>query len=388
MLFFHLVVRLKVMEGMIDQRLDNVPLAAGEHNAVHDVQVFDALGEMAVEGQLGVDMLTDAMLRRKVNAVKERVIGARQRRLEPFDSDDTVRIYLNQAGSTALLEKHEEAILSEAVQRGQAARAQIEAADSSHLTSKELREIQRAISMAEHAKDTFVRANLRLVVGVAKKYQGSGMPLLDLIQEGNLGLMHAVDKFEWQRGFKFSTYAMWWIRQAITRGIVDGSRLIRLPVQADEQLSRIHKVEVEFVQIHGREPNTRDDAGYIAAEAGISLDRYKVLKAIADPLYLDEPVGDSGKKQTKDFVADPSSVDEFAGVESRALAQQLYEAMDKLDERERQVIGHRFGLFNGEVMNPAQVGELLNLSRERIRQIEARSLSKLRHPSTSQKLLH
>ena len=295
------------------------------------------------------------------------------------EDEDLVRLYLADIGRYDLLTKDDEARLSQAYERGLAARAELESGE--RLTTARRRELRREVREGEEAERTFVQANLRLVVSIAKKYQASGLPLLDLVQEGNLGLMHAVEKFDWRKGFKFSTYATWWIRQAITRGIANTGRTIRLPVHAGDTLSRLQKARSRLELQHGRPPTIRE----LAVE--VDLPEEKVVEALrygADPISLSEPLRDDGDAYLEDMVADGGAVaPDEAAVESM-LPIEVERLLQALDEREREIIRLRFGLDRGEPRTLEEVGELFNLTRERIRQIEAKAMSKLRHPSAEQ----
>ena len=295
------------------------------------------------------------------------------------DEEDLVRLYLTDIGQYPLLTKDDEVRLAQAIEAGTAARAEFEAASPKDLTPARKRELRRTIRSGEDAERTFVQSNLRLVVSIAKKYQASGLPLLDLIQEGNLGLMHAVEKFDWRKGFKFSTYATWWIRQAITRGIANTGRTIRLPVHAGDTLARLQKARARLELKLGR-PATLAE---LSAEVEMPEDKVtEALRFAAEPLSLSEPLREDGDAELGDVVEDRSAESPFEVAATALLPEEIARLLSPLDEREREILKLRFGLDRGEPRTLEEVGEHFNLTRERIRQIEARAMSKLRHPSS------
>jgi RNA polymerase sigma factor (sigma-70 family) len=242
----------------------------------------------------------------------------------------------------------------------------------------ERRAHQRAVRLGAAAHDTFVLANLRLVVSIAKKYQASGVPLLDLVQDGNVGLIHAVEKFDWRKGFKFSTYATWWIRQAISRGISNTARTIRLPVHADDRLGQLQRMRGELEVKLGR-PATRAE---LAAALELPEDKVaEVMLYAVGPLSLSEPLGDDSATELGDLVEDRTQLSPCDAAVLAMLPDEIAEVLLALDERERRVISLRFGLDRGESRTLEEVGEEFDLTRERIRQIEAKAMSKLRHPA-------
>jgi RNA polymerase sigma factor (sigma-70 family) len=292
------------------------------------------------------------------------------------DEEDLVRLYLTDIGQYELLNKDGEVDLAQRIEAGTAARQELEAAKNVSATRK--RELRRLVRDGEEATLTFVNANLRLVVSIAKKYQASGLPLLDLIQEGNLGLMHAVEKFDWRKGFKFSTYATWWIRQAITRGIANTGRTIRLPVHAGDTLARLQKARSRLELKMGR-PATLAE---LAIECEMPEDKVvEALRFASEPLSLSEPLREDGDAELGDVVEDRSAESPFEHAATALLPSEIDKLLSPLDEREREILKLRFGLDRGEPRTLEEVGEYFNLTRERIRQIEARAMSKLRHPS-------
>ena len=294
------------------------------------------------------------------------------------DEEDLVRLYLTDIGQYPLLTKDDEVRLAQAIERRGQAEEEL-AEPPKGMTPARRRELKRTIRLGDDAQRTFVQSNLRLVVSIAKKYQASGLPLLDLIQEGNLGLMHAVEKFDWRKGFKFSTYATWWIRQAITRGIANTGRTIRLPVHAGDTLARVQKAQARLELKFGR-PATLAELG-----AEVELPEDKLIEALrfrAEPLSLSEPLREDGDAELGDVVEDRSAESPFEMAATALLPVEINRLLAPLDEREREILRLRFGLDRGEPRTLEEVGEHFNLTRERIRQIEARAMSKLRHPSS------
>ena len=294
------------------------------------------------------------------------------------DEEDLVRLYLTDIGQYPLLTKEGEVRLAQQIEAGVEARTALAAKDDS-LSPARKRELKRNLKRGDDAQRTFVQSNLRLVVSIAKKYQASGLPLLDLIQEGNLGLMHAVEKFDWRKGFKFSTYATWWIRQAITRGIANTGRTIRLPVHAGDTLARLQKARSRLELKFGRQATLSE----LAVEVDMSEEKVtEALRFAAEPLSLSEPLREDGDAELGDVVEDRSADSPFEMAATSLLPEEISRLLAPLDTREREILKLRFGLDRGEPRTLEEVGEHFNLTRERIRQIEARAMSKLRHPSS------
>jgi RNA polymerase primary sigma factor len=290
-------------------------------------------------------------------------------------------MYLKEIGRVSLLTAENERELAMRIEAGvQAAERR---ANGDVQTEMDRRILTGAVRDGEEARAELISANLRLVVSIAKRYVGRGMLFLDLIQEGNLGLMRAVEKFDYTKGFKFSTYATWWIRQAITRAIADQARTIRIPVHMVESMNRVMRIQRQMTQELEREPTVEE----LAEKTGLTPDRVREIQRIAlDPLSLDSPVNEEDDSNLADFIAD-SGADAPAEVATRRmLAQAVEEALGELSEREKEVVKLRFGLVDGQSRTLEEVGKEFGVTRERIRQIEAKTLAKLRHPQRSQKL--
>jgi RNA polymerase primary sigma factor len=300
-------------------------------------------------------------------------------------TNDPVRMYLKEIGKVPLLTAEQEVILAKAIDEGEAATAEIDKATDNgrKLTPARLRELQRTERHGQLAKKKLIEANLRLVVSIAKRYVGRGMLFLDLIQEGNLGLIRAVEKFDYNKGFKFSTYATWWIRQAITRAIADQARTIRIPVHMVETINKLIRIQRQLLQDLGREPTPEE----IGREMEFSPEKVReILKVSQEPVSLETPIGEEEDSHLGDFIEDSDAVVPVDAASFILLQEQLDSVLHTLSEREKKVIQLRFGLTDGHPRTLEEVGREFGVTRERIRQIESKTLSKLRHPSRSQKL--
>ena len=298
---------------------------------------------------------------------------------------DPVRMYLKEIGKVRLLTAPEEIDLAMKIEAGLEATDQLDEAEAKgvELTRQEKRRLGRVEQMGLDAKQQLIEANLRLVVSIAKRYVGRGMLFLDLIQEGNLGLIRAVEKFDYTKGFKFSTYATWWIRQAITRAIADQARTIRIPVHMVETINKLVRIQRQLLQKLGREP-TADEIG---EEMGMTADRIREIQKISqEPVSLETPIGEEEDSQLGDFLEDHTAEAPPEAASFTMLQEQLTKVLDSLAERERKVISLRFGLEDGRPRTLEEVGHEFGVTRERIRQIESKTLAKLRHPARSSKL--
>lgn len=346
------------------------PFALNEEQTDHIYQTLEEQnidvirGKMPDEGGQDVDeddsLLIETGDDDEVNMEEAEVEEAEAGQLDDTDvldgvsTEDPVRMYLKEIGNVPLLTSEQEVRLAKLVEQGD-----------------------------QDAKNQLTEANLRLVVSIAKKYVGRGMPFLDLIQEGNMGLMKAVDKFDYTKGYKFSTYATWWIRQAITRGIADTGRTIRVPVHMVETINKTLRMSRQLLQELGREPTPAE----VADKLGVPESRVReVLKISRDPVSLDTPIGEEDDSHLGDFIEDDTALSPADSATFSMLREELNNALSSLTSREREVVTLRFGLEDGRARTLEEVGREFNVTRERIRQIEAKALRKLRHPSRSKRL--
>ncbi|HSG79008.1 MAG TPA: sigma-70 family RNA polymerase sigma factor [Acidimicrobiia bacterium] len=291
---------------------------------------------------------------------------------------DGVGMYLESVSDHGLLTAEDEVRLARAMEKGRSAQAKLETAAA--LPPDERARLFRLVHQADEAKAEFIRSNLRLVISIAKRYTGRGLDLLDLVQEGNLGLIRAVEKFDWRKGFKFSTYATWWIRQAITRGLGNQGRTIRLPVHMVDVVRTVQETALTLGEQHRRRPTIAE----ISEASGLDEERVRIaLEAPGDTVSLDRSVGTEGDAELADFIEDDRATDPFVAAAEHSARIQLERAMCALDDRERAVIRLRYGLDGVTPRTLSDVGKAFDLTRERIRQIEGRALAKLRHPSCS-----
>jgi len=322
-----------------------------------------------------------------VEAPSRRSRPSRTRTSDGGSSDDPVRMYLKEIGRVPLLDARQEVRVAARIKRGLEASEHLavleESGEIDRLDLADLARFKRLVRDGDRASDELIRANLRLVVSIAKRYVGRGMVLLDLVQEGNLGLMRAVEKFDHTKGFKFSTYATWWIRQAITRAIADQARTIRIPVHMVEVMNRVRRIQRQMHQELKREPTVEE----LAAEVDEPVEKVReILRIGLDPLSLDSPVGDEDESNLADFIEDQNAAAPIDVAARHLLASAVSEVLVELSDREQEVVRLRFGLDDGRPRTLEEVGRQFGVTRERIRQIEAKTLAKLRHPHRSDRL--
>ena len=345
----------------------------------------EELAEARKEARAASEILRSSTPKSKT---RKRSSRARSRRTDSSTvmlTGDPVRMYLKEIGKVDLLTAQEEVNLAMKIEAGTEASKKLEAAENGEieLTRAEQRRLMRIEQVGLEAKQSLISANLRLTVSIAKRYVGRGMLFLDLIQEGNLGLIRAVEKFDYTKGFKFSTYATWWIRQAITRAIADQARTIRIPVHMVGTINKLVRVQRQLLQDLGRDPTPEE----IGAEMGISADRVREIQKISqEPVSLETPIGEEEDSQLGDFIEDSTAVAPPEAASDSMLREQLEQVLDSLADRERKVIKFRFGLEDGHPRTLEEVGREFGVTRERIRQIESKTLAKLRHPSRSGRL--
>ena len=303
--------------------------------------------------------------------------------VDSFSIDDPVRMYLKEIGKVPLLSPDEEIVLAQKMNSGAFAKEQLESLEGGELTDAQKASLEKLVREGDRAKQKLAEANLRLVVSIAKRYVGRGMLFLDLIQEGNLGLIKAVEKFDYTKGYKFSTYATWWIRQAITRAIADQARTIRIPVHMVETINKVIRVSRQLLQELGHDPSPEE----IAEDMNMPVDKVReILKIAQEPVSLETPIGEEEDSHLGDFIPDEDASEPSEAASFTLLKEQLVEVLSTLTPREEKVLKLRFGIEDGRTRTLEEVGKEFNVTRERIRQIEAKALRKLRHPSRSKKL--
>ncbi len=350
-------------ENLLLSRIkDLIVLGKKKKGVLEYKEVMDFLGDLELDPDIiekvyehlesqGIDVLGNLELEEEIEVEKEIDVSAIE---GVINTDDHVRMYLKEIGKVPLLCAEEEIVLAQKMEMGD-----------------------------EHAKKRLAEANLRLVVSIAKRYVGRGMLFLDLIQEGNLGLIKAVEKFDYRKGYKFSTYATWWIRQAITRAIADQARTIRIPVHMVETINKLIRVSRQLLQEYGRDP-TADE---MAKGMQMPVDKVReIMKIAQEPVSLETPIGEEEDSHLGDFIPDDEILAPSEAAAFTLLKEQLIDVLDTLTDREEKVLRLRFGLDDGRARTLEEVGKEFNVTRERIRQIEAKALRKLRHPSRSKKL--
>ena len=388
--------QIELEETLDDEALDEVgegePVEAIDNDKSDSVEssLTEEDGEDLLEG-IPEEELKAASDVQLPKITKSKTRSARNVRKRSADGSvtmltgDPVRMYLKEIGKVPLLTAAEEIDLAMKIEAGVEATEKLEANDAGEieLDRRERRRLGRIEQMGLDAKQQLIEANLRLVVSIAKRYVGRGMLFLDLIQEGNLGLIRAVEKFDYKKGFKFSTYATWWIRQAITRAIADQARTIRIPVHMVETINKLVRIQRQLLQELGREPTPEE----IGKEMDLPAERVREIQKISqEPVSLETPIGEEEDSQLGDFIEDDSAVVPPDAASFSMLQELLGKVLDGLAERERKVISLRFGLEDGHQRTLEEVGREFGVTRERIRQIESKTLAKLRHPSKSSKL--
>ena len=413
-----------------NERLKELFIKGKRHGKLESSELSDVLDGMDLESEkldmiydslekLSIEITTEAFLP-DVNAeidppleeiaeIEEEELVDPNALVDSFNIDDPVRMYLKEIGKVSLLSAEGEIELASAISAGNKAKAtliawekangqavepvldaedpvgeiEVPEEEVANLTEKDLEELRKTVKAGESAKQKLAEANLRLVVSIAKRYAGRGMLFLDLIQEGNLGLIKAVEKFDYTKGFKFSTYATWWIRQAITRAIADQARTIRIPVHMVETINKVIRVSRQLLQELGHDPTPEE----ISAQMNMPVDKVReILKIAQEPVSLETPIGEEEDSHLGDFIPDEGASEPSEAASFTLLKEQLVDVLSTLTPREEKVLKLRFGIEDGRTRTLEEVGKEFNVTRERIRQIEAKALRKLRHPSRSKKL--
>ena len=375
----------KLDAGELSDVLDELDLESEQMDSIYDsleqlgieVGSEDFLADLPDEdGEPAMDEIAE---------IEEEELVDPNTLVDSFNIDDPVRMYLKEIGKVPLLTADQEVELATVMSAGREAEARVAQAeaDGSTIPEAEMAELKKQIKAGEKAKQQLAEANLRLVVSIAKRYVGRGMLFLDLIQEGNLGLIKAVEKFDYTKGYKFSTYATWWIRQAIPRAIADQARPIRIPVHMVETINKVIRVSRQLLQELGHDPSPEE----ISAEMNMPVDKVReILKIAQEPVSLETPIGEEEDSHLGDFIPDEAASEPSEAASFTLLKEQLVDVLGTLTPREEKVLKLRFGIEDGRTRTLEEVGKEFNVTRERIRQIEAKALRKLRHPSRSKKL--
>ena len=379
----------KLDSGELMDAVDDLNLESDQMDQLYDS--LEALNiDISADDTLLADLPDDEPAAEEIAEVEEEELVDPNTLVNSFSIDDPVRMYLKEIGKVPLLSPDEEIDLAQAMGAGNAAQEKLEEIDRLQKEGKEVPYSQEEINgwKADHAKgeaakQKLAEANLRLVVSIAKRYVGRGMLFLDLIQEGNPGLIKAVEKFDYTKGYKFSTYATWWIRQAITRAIADQARTIRIPVHMVETINKVIRVSRQLLQELGHDPSPNE----ISAEMGMPVEKVReILKIAQEPVSLETPIGEEEDSHLGDFIPDDDAPEPAEVASFTLLKEQLVDVLKTLTPREEKVLRLRFGIEDGRTRTLEEVGKEFNVTRERIRQIEAKALRKLRHPSRSKKL--
>ena len=379
----------KLDSGELMETLDDLNLESEQMD-----QVYDSLEALNIDISTDEDILPDLAdeepAAEEIAEVEEEELVDPNSLVNSFSIDDPVRMYLKEIGKVPLLNPDEEIVLAQAMSAGAEAKARLDEleeqrknGETPEISPEEEAQLRKVYQKGESSKQKLAEANLRLVVSIAKRYVGRGMLFLDLIQEGNLGLIKAVEKFDYTKGYKFSTYATWWIRQAITRAIADQARTIRITVHMVETINKTIRVSRQLLQELGHDPSAEE----IARELDMPVEKVRdILKISQEPVSLETPIGEEEDSHLGDFIPDEDASEPSEAASFSLLREQLEEVLDTLAPREKKVLELRFGIVDGRTRTLEEVGKEFNVTRERIRQIEAKALRKLRHPSRSKKL--
>ena len=375
----------KLSSGELMEVLETMNLESDQLDKIYDT--LENLGIDTAADEDFLPVLDDDVIppAEELENIPEEEIVDPNSLVDSFAIDDPVRMYLKEIGKVDLLTPEREIELAQAMAAGNMARDQLEELKSQgeELPEETAGELNRLIREGDKAKSQLAEANLRLVVSIAKRYVGRGMLFLDLIQEGNLGLIKAVEKFDYTKGYKFSTYATWWIRQAITRAIADQARTIRIPVHMVETINKVIRVSRQLLQELGHDPSPEE----ISEEMNMPVDKVReILKIAQEPVSLETPIGEEEDSHLGDFIPDEAASEPSEAASFTLLKEQLVDVLGTLTPREEKVLKLRFGIEDGRTRTLEEVGKEFNVTRERIRQIEAKALRKLRHPSRSKKL--